>query len=66
MIENYNQYKITKQKLVEFTESLEHTLQNPHANDLKYKITIDSLNVFIERFKKDIAQYEHKYPGQKI
>jgi hypothetical protein len=65
MIENEHQYIITQKKLKEFQDSLIKTKESAcfdctHEEHSKRKIVIDSLELFIIRFKEDIDSYEHR------
>jgi len=62
MINNSDQYSITKHWLIKFETSVRLLNSYGNADDTLYSTKINSLNNQIEIFKKELINYEQKKP----
>ena len=60
MINNSDQYSITKHWLTKFETSVRLLNSYGNADDTLYLTKVNSLNSQIEKFKKGLHSYEHK------
>jgi len=60
MINNSDQYSITKHWLIKFKTSVRLLNRYGNADDTLYSMKINSLNSQIEIFKKELINYETK------
>jgi len=60
MINNIDQYSITKHWLTKFETSVRLLKSYGNADDTLYSMKVNSLNSQIEIFKKELINYETK------
>ena len=67
MIQNQHQYKVTNSKLKELEQSLAHLTDNPEElSDRLLKAQQAGLQVWIDRLKADVVEYERLQQGESI
>lgn len=58
MIENATQYRITKERLREFSDALKEQERLPSADPLEQELYVNALKSQIEVFERDLSTYE--------
>jgi hypothetical protein len=64
VIENYQQYRVTKQQLAKFEESvksLEDTTPDPEIHPVLWKAQSNGLRIIRDQLKAEVEEYEAKY-----